>query len=305
MVKSQRIRHIFLTGACLLFAGLAFSPESAVGAEGDEHLAMGNPSDASEDAADRNNFLMRKEYFALSYNDRKGAPNWVSWHLTGDTLGELGHGVRFRADSTLPEGFKKVRPGDYTNSGFDRGHMCPHGDRSRTKEENKSTFVMTNVIPQAHELNANCWDGFEEYCRSLVKQGKELYIVCGPHGQGGSGKLGFANTIADGKVVVPDKCWKVVLVLDDDGGASNDVERVDDATRLIAVVMPNNTHAPDAWADFRTSAKNIEELTGYTFFGNVPEAIIGPLKQTIDDAPIEFVQPTHSTHRRHGHSSGE
>ena len=305
MASSRGAWRSWRVGALLLLGALAIAPSLARGEEGDEHLLMGNPSQARDDGEDKNNFLMKKKYFALSYNNDKGAPNWVSWHLTGDTLGDLSHGVPFKPDATLPEGFKVVRPHDYTNSGFDRGHMCPHGDRNRTPEQNKATFVMTNVIPQAHELNANCWDGFEEYCRSLTREGKELYILCGPHGQGGSGKIGFANTIAGGKVVVPDKCWKVALVLDDDGGSGDDLQRVDAHTRLIAVVMPNNPHAPDAWAGFRTTVRNIEELTGFTFFSEVPAEIIDPLKEIVDDAPIEFVQPAHSTHRRRGNAREE
>ena len=42
---------------------------------------MGNPSNATEEC-NADNYLMAKPYFALSYNNSKGTPNWVSWHLT-------------------------------------------------------------------------------------------------------------------------------------------------------------------------------------------------------------------------------
>src|SRR5947209_6364844 len=45
------------------------------------HLALGNPSGATDDPAHRDNYLMRKPYFALSYNNSKGTANWVSWRL--------------------------------------------------------------------------------------------------------------------------------------------------------------------------------------------------------------------------------
>ena len=58
---------------------------SALGQGGYAHLEMGNPSGASEDPREANNFLMVKEYFAW-FNNAKGTPNWVSWHLTREDL---------------------------------------------------------------------------------------------------------------------------------------------------------------------------------------------------------------------------
>jgi len=51
------------------------------------HLTLGNPSDATEDVTNKDNFLMVKPQYALSYNDTKGGPNWVSWHLQASDIG--------------------------------------------------------------------------------------------------------------------------------------------------------------------------------------------------------------------------
>ncbi|HUY89068.1 MAG TPA: hypothetical protein VMV10_10065 [Pirellulales bacterium] len=92
MGSSLCVLHGRLVRAVVLLGALAIAPCTARNEEGDEHLLMGNPSAASDDGADKNNFLMQKKFFALSYNNDKGTPNWVSWHLTLDTLGELSHG---------------------------------------------------------------------------------------------------------------------------------------------------------------------------------------------------------------------
>src|SRR5262249_23294797 len=150
-------------------------------------------------------------------------------------------------DAAVPAGFRHIMPKDYADSGFDRGHMCPHGDRSQTPTDSNATFVMTNMVPQAPELNQQAWNDFEIYCRDLVRQhDKRLYIVCGQHGTGGVGHHGIKKTIAGGKVTVPASCWKVVLVLDEGGG--DDVDRVAERTRLIAVVMPNNDSVGHNWS---------------------------------------------------------
>jgi endonuclease G len=275
----HRLLHLFLLS---LLPILSVGP--ALGAEGEENLALGNPSQAKPDPADKNNFLMLKKQYALSYNNAMGTPNWVSWRLVRDDLGDAPRG-QFHPDTSLPRGFKRITPKDYTDSGFDRGHMCPHGDRAASAADSKATFTMTNMVPQSAELNQEAWNDLEIYCRELVrKHHKRLYIVCGPAGAGGVGKHGRKKTISDGRVTVPAKCWKVVVVLDD--GDSDDVEKVNTRTRLIAVIMPNNDAVRHNWPRFRTSVRAVEELTGYVFFDKVPADVINPLKETVDEARI-------------------
>src|SRR4051812_37001003 len=68
-----------------LLLGLVVSTQ---GLANDTHLLLGNPSKATADETNKDNFLMKKEFFALSYNNKKGTPNWVSWVLTKDTIGD-------------------------------------------------------------------------------------------------------------------------------------------------------------------------------------------------------------------------
>jgi len=241
------------------------------------HLRWGNPGGATENPAARDNFLMKKKYFALSYNNTKGTPNWVSWRVVQEDLGRAPR-VPFVADPDLPAGFKRIENADYDGSGFDRGHMCPHGDRQSDAEAGKATFVMTNVVPQSQANNEKGWERFESYCRSLVKEhGKELTIVAGPNGEGGESR-GQARRVIhgrDGDIVVPAKTWKVVMVLDAGGVPGRD-------TRLLAVVMPNDDTVGEDWRQYETSVAAVEKLTGYTFFDKADPQIIGPLKARVE-----------------------
>jgi endonuclease G len=276
-VKRKMMRSLAVS---VMFITYAISPLFAES----PHLKMGNPSGATADQSDKDNFLMEKDYFALSYNDSKGTPNWVSWQLTKDDLGNAPR-KPFYPDKDLPAGFKQVTPKDYVGGGFDRGHMCPHSDRAADDDLSTATFVMTNIIPQSPYVNQKAWDQLEIYCRDLVENHrKTLYIISGPAGKGGTGRKGPKDTLADGKVTVPAKCWKVIMVLDAKRG--NDLKKVNDTTRLIAVIMPNDMTVHYDWADFRVSVKDVEELTGYKFFDEVPSAIIDSLKEEVDDERI-------------------
>ena len=217
------------------------------------HLKYGNPSQAN--SKDLNNYLLEKPQYALSYNCETGIPNWVSWQLDRSWLGSVDRSNDFRPDSNLPNGCYAVRPSDYRGSGYDRGHMTPSGDRTKTQSDNSETFLMTNMIPQAPSNNREVWRELEEYSRDLVSQGKELYIVAG-----GEGK---EKEIASGQVIVPKYTWKVILVLD-----NGNVEET------IAVRMPNNdTVARTDWKDYIVSVDEIENKTGLDFFSAVPKSI--------------------------------
>lgn len=172
-----------LTAGCAVLApDETISDSTSDGNTSDSvHLSFGNPSNAGED--DPENYLVVKPQYALSYSESKRIANWVSWQLSPDWIGEAERQDNFRPDETLPEDFYQVTPRDYRQSGYDRGHLVPSADRTATVEDNSSTFVMTNIIPQAPDNNQQTWRGLEGHARDLVEEGNELYIVAGSYGE--------------------------------------------------------------------------------------------------------------------------
>lgn len=232
-----------------------------------EHLVMGNPNGATADTSFPDNYLMMKLQYALSYNNTREIPNWTSWHLDSTWRGSAPRQDDFRNDTTLPAGFHQVLGSDYSGSGFDRGHMCPSADRTNTIPDNSATFLMTNMVPQAPGNNQGPWAAMENYLRTFLP-GSELYIVSGGVGVGGTGSGGGTTNVLPSGVTVPNKTWKVVLILP---VGDNDVSRVDASTRTIAVIMPNiDSIRPDQWQKYLATIDQVETLTGYNFFSNVP-----------------------------------
>jgi endonuclease G, mitochondrial len=239
------------------------------------HLTMGNPSGAVTSVNSPSNYLMVKSTYALSYNRDDRRPNWASWHLATSWIGTTPRQDDFRSDTTLPSGWYRVTASDYSGSGYDRGHMCPSGDRTKTVAENSSTFLMTNMIPQAPDNNQGTWANLESYCRTLASQGNELYIISGGHGTSGF--------IGSGMIALPTSTWKIIMVLP---SGSNDVSRVTTSTRVIAVIMPNQNGISSDWRVFRTTVNSVEALTGYDFFSNVPVSIQSVIESAIDTQRI-------------------
>ncbi len=239
------------------------------------HTTLGNPSNAASDVALTTNYLMEKPQYVLSYHRDKGTANWVAWHLSASWLGSTPRQDDFRADNTLPSGWYQVGSTSYSGSGYDRGHMCPSADRTASVADNSSTFLMTNMVPQAPNNNQGPWANMENYLRTLVTAGNELYIYSGGYGSQG--------TIDAGRVNIPTRTWKVVVVLSE---GTNDLGRVTTTTRVIAVDMPNNdaliSRTAD-WKTFRVSVDAVEAATGYDFLGKVSPTIQSAIESVVDN----------------------
>jgi endonuclease G, mitochondrial len=243
------------------------------------NLLLGNPSGAAPNTGSSRNYLMVRPQYVMSYNRDKGTPNWASWQLNSSWLGTLPR-TQFTVDPSLPQSWYQVKPEDYTGSGFDRGHVVPAADRDRTDADRQSVFVMTNILPQAPNNNRGAWEKLESDCRELVGQGKELYILAGGTGSGGAGDRGSQTSIAQGRVAVPASTWKIVVVLNRPGLG---LKGITNATRVIAVNIPNRQRIRADWQHYRTSVDRLEMLTGYDFLSNVPASTQATIESRIDN----------------------
>ncbi|RYD60898.1 MAG: DNA/RNA non-specific endonuclease, partial [Verrucomicrobiaceae bacterium] len=179
----------------------------------------------------------------------------------------------------------QVRHDDYTLSGFDRGHLCPSDDRDSTAEENRTTFFMTNIVPQAPRHNRENWNLLEGYTRKLIADGNEAYVIAGTYGKGGIGDNGHVTTLADGKVTVPSALWKVIVVLP---VGSDDLNRITAQTRVLAVFIPNtNAFGEKPWSDYRVSVDEIERLTRLDLLANVPDAVEREIESQADKVTVQ------------------
>lgn len=233
--------------------------------ESSVHVALGIPTDA--DPSD--DVLLDRTEFVVSYNPRLNAPNWVAWHLDQSDLGSAPRSAGFRSDAALPPSLYVVRDADYAGSGYDRGHLCPSADRTRSPEANRATFVFTNAHPQWHELNAGPWEKLETHERELARQGKELFVVAGGIFDRVPPRIG-KRPLETERVAVPAFSYKIVVVLEH-GQRAKDVTP---DTPVLATIMPNvRTVAAAGYPAFATSIRAVETATGYDFDGRVDKSV--------------------------------
>lgn len=233
------------------------------------HVSLGMPVD--DDPSD--DYLLDRGAFVLSYSASRNAANWVAWRVTSDDFGDVDRQDDFRADLRLPSAFLRITSKDYEHTGFDRGHLCPSGDRTRTLEANSSTFLMTNIHPQRPQLNRGPWKSLEEYTRDLVRSGKHAYVVAGAV---------FGHETLGAGVAVPEASYKVIALLEPGQGLAATVE-----TRVLAVLMPNQASVRGRnWWELVASVDDIEARSGYDFLSALDDDIERVLEQRVDEGPL-------------------
>lgn len=249
-----------------------------------DHIAFGNPSLAVTDISFPDNYLLIKPQFDLAYDNSKGSAAWVAWHLDINDVGSTPRCDCFATDVQLPSSFFRANSSNYTGTGFDRGHQVPSSHRNNNITNNAVTFLMSNIMPQAPNLNQITWNNLEQYCVTLINNGYELYTYSGGYGSGGTGSNGgITYTISGGSINVPSHFWKIVIALP---VGNNDVNRVTNSTRIIAVDMPNTqTVNANAWGTYRTSIDAIESATGFDFLSMLPTTLQSTVEALVDNGP--------------------
>ena len=238
------------------------------------HTTLGLPSPSS--TSDPNSYLSVKSGYVISYNSSRKVPNWVSWELNTSYLGDVDRSDDFRADDTLPPTLPQAQLADYSGSGFDRGHMCPSADRTLTPAANSQTFYLSTRGAHAANNTRGPWGDLENELRSIARTGKELFVISGGVFSASSLRIGTG-------VWVPDKTFKVAVVLDAVGQGAADVTA---GTRVIAVMMPNSNALISAsadWHSFRVSVDAIEAATGQNFLSDVDPAVQAVVESRVDN----------------------
>lgn len=196
-----------------------------------------------------------KDYqgFRVSFNSDNHTPNWVAWELLGsETEGSQSRYNKFWQDDEI-EGCPTTN--DYTRSGYDRGHLCPAADQKWSEQSMIDCFSLANMAPQDNALNTGAWKTLENKERVWAKRDSAIIIVAGPiYEKSDNKRIGQAG------VRVPGSFYKVMIApfLKEPRG--------------IAFVYPNMS-APGNMENYVMTIRDVEKLTGYDFFFELPDEL--------------------------------
>lgn len=193
------------------------------------------------------------EGFTICFNPHNRTADWVGWELLGSEVSdEVSRSDNFWQDYDL-KGCPS--PADYRRSGYDKGHLCPAADQKWSTEAMSDCFVMSNMTPQEHTLNAGAWQTLEKKERLWAQRDSAIVIVAGP-----IYKDSDTKRIGESGVRVPSAFYKVLLA------------PYLDSPRAIGFIYPN-MKCPGNMADYSMSVDKVEEITGLDFFASLPDEI--------------------------------
>ncbi len=196
--------------------------------------------------------------YSLSYSEAHEQSEWVAYELKKAHLSNTNHKrPYFEIDKAVKSGAANWR--NYKNSGYDRGHLCPAGDRRFTKEAHDETFLTSNISPQEHSFNSGIWNKLEQKVRYWAKKYDGVFVITG-------GVLnGDMKSIGDENVSVPNQFYKVLI----------DVNSGD--TKMIGFLLPHQDSDKPLY-EFVVSVDKIENLTGIDFFPELEDLIENKLE---------------------------
>lgn len=160
--------------------------------------------------------------YDIVYDYSHMSPAAVFWTLkASDFSGSVKTKPKyFKQDRLLPK--PRLKNDQFTFMNYQRGHLCPSGDRDSRKDWFRDTFYTSNIVPMTAVCNAGAWKETETICRALATQGHVLRIVAGPIGYQSTGS---SNTQL--LPLVPDTLFKVVVC-----STHHDI--------LLCWIIPNN-----------------------------------------------------------------
>lgn len=202
--------------------------------------------------------IIHHEGYSLSYSETHEQAEWVAYELKKSHLSNLNHKrPYFEIDKAVKSGAAHWR--NYKNSGYDRGHLCPAGDKNYSKLAHDETFLTSNISPQNHKFNSGIWNSLEQKTRYWASKYDGIFVVTG-------GVLkGEMQTIGDEQVSIPNQFYKVLV--DNNSGK----------TKMIGFLIPHqNSNKP--LFEFVVSVDSIEKLTGIDFFPELDDVIENQLE---------------------------
>lgn len=198
--------------------------------------------------------------YSLSYSEPHEQAEWVAYELKKDHLSNTNFKrPYFEIDNAVKTGAASWR--NYKNSGYDRGHLCPAGDRKYSKEAHDETFLTSNISPQKHDFNSGIWNSLEQKVRYWASRYNGVFVITG-------GVLnGNMNTIGSENVSVPNKFYKVIMYYNSG------------KPKVLAFLLPHENSRQPLY-NFVVSINEIEAITGIDFFPELDDDLEGNLESS-------------------------
>ena len=208
--------------------------------------------------------IVERSVYTLNNNATTKFANWAAYHATPSTIDGPSRTRTWRADPSINSA-DTLEPSDYNNAaatlGTDRGHQVPLASFSNTADWATLSYL-SNITPQAANLNQGPWERLEAAERNFIRQGKELYVVTGPLDEHYFGTLPNADEFH----IIPSAYFKVIIYVS--GGT----------VKASGFIMEQNSGRSDNYCTKEVTIDEIELRSGL----NIMPSLSATIQATIE-----------------------
>lgn len=225
-----------------------------------KRVKIGNLAYPIRDSSER---IITHEGYSFTFSYEHNQAYWIAYYLTPQRVeGSVQRSGHFQKDPELPNA--EVGPGDYRNSGLDRGHLAPAADMKWDEQAMKESFYFSNISPQNPKFNRGIWRQLEEKVREFVYLSDTLYIVTGPiFGQ----RIG---AIGNNLVTIPNAYYKALLGY------------WDKKWHAVGFVLEQYPLSSGEISEYAISIDDLERITHINFFHHLPDEIEEAIEREFD-----------------------
>ena len=200
--------------------------------------------------------VYRKRTYTLSYSEEHEQAEWIAYILKASDIKEVDFKrPYFEIDNNILTGAAHWK--NYKKSGYNKGHLCPAGDRRSNFKDYEETFLTSNITPQKYDFNAGIWNRLEQKVRYWAKKQDSIYVVTGGVLTDDLETIGFEN------VAVPKYFYKVLLSKDH--------------KKMIGFLLPHQDSKKPLYS-FIKPVDEIEKMTGVDFFPSLEDDLESKLE---------------------------
>ncbi|TLF46954.1 DNA/RNA non-specific endonuclease [Maribacter aurantiacus] len=212
--------------------------------------------------------IVHHSYYSLSYNEPFEQAEWVAYELDKK---HLTYDDRDRP-YFIEDPYVKSKSADWRNyrgSGYDRGHLCPAGDRRFSEQAYNETFYTSNISPQDKDFNAGVWNRLEMQIRQWTKRYGKVIVITGGVLEPGLQEIG------EEAVDVPKKFYKIVA------------RKEGDRLKILGFLIPG-VEQQRPLESFCVAVDSIESLTGIDFFKELNTGLAETLESSVASHDWKF-----------------
>ncbi|MBO7281904.1 MAG: DNA/RNA non-specific endonuclease [Alistipes sp.] len=235
------------------------------------HLCAGGEKNAQRNGTARN--------YSVCFSSTHHCPVWVAAPRHSSYESGASRTDAYAQDPQIPSNIQYSSKS--TGGGCNKGHMLGSAERLSTSATNKQVFYYSNIAPQYSDTfntGGGAWNNLEDHiddfvCRDTLYEVVGCYFDQYTDKYGNTGKPAKISFGGRSDVSRPTMFYYALLRTKSGNTGKSVTECSASELKCVAFVICHEQakgHKPEA--KDMISVAELEKLTGFTFFGNVPNA---------------------------------